>query len=88
MVKNPPASTEDVGSILESGRYPGEGMGTHSNIPAQEFGERSLASYSLWGHKEYTTEHTCVHAHTHTHTHLLKFLISRLDYLMMKCRNR
>ena len=34
MVKNPPASEGDVGSILELGRSPGEGNATHFSILA------------------------------------------------------
>ena len=37
MAKNPPANegdTRDAGSIPGSGRSPGEGMATHSSIPA------------------------------------------------------
>jgi len=33
-VKNPPASTEDWGSISGPGRSPEKGMGTHSSILA------------------------------------------------------
>ena len=39
MIKNPPANTGeagDVGSIPGSGRSPGEGNATHSNILAWE----------------------------------------------------
>ena len=57
MVKNPPADAgdlRDLGSVLGSGRSPGEG----NSYPLQysclkEFhGQRSLASYSPWGCKE------------------------------------
>ena len=35
-------------------------------LPGESHGQRSLESYSPWGHKELDTiEHT----HTHTHTH-------------------
>ena len=34
MVKNPPASAGDVGSVPESGRSPGEGNGNLFNILA------------------------------------------------------
>ena len=34
MVKNPPASAGDMGSIPGSGRSPGEGKGTHSSLIA------------------------------------------------------
>ena len=43
-------------------------MVTHSSILAwKSHGQRSLAGYSLWGHKESDTTLT-EHAHTHTHT--------------------
>ena len=66
MVKNPPARTEDVGSILGSGRYPGEGNGNRLQYsclgnpmeggawPDTVFGVTKSAQLS-------------VHAHTHTH---------------------
>ena len=34
MVKNPPANTGDLGSLLGLGRFPGKGNGNHSSIPA------------------------------------------------------
>ena len=41
-----------------------EGMAAHSSIPAWRIhGQRSLAGYCLWGHKELDT--TEVTAHTH-----------------------
>ena len=51
-------------------------MATHSSILVGEsHGQRSLAGYSPWGHKESDmTEqltHTHTHRHTHTHTHTL-----------------
>ena len=57
MIKNPPANAGDVidaGSILRSGRSPGEGMATHSPIflPGESHGQRSLAGYNPQGHKE------------------------------------
>ena len=36
VVKNPPASAGNVGSIPGSGRSPGEGTATHSSIRAWE----------------------------------------------------
>ena len=43
-------------------------------LPGRSRGQRSLGSYSPWGHKESSkTDHT--HAHTHTHTqHSSEFL--------------
>ena len=38
-------------------------MTTHSSIlPEKSHGQRSLASYSIWGHKESdATKHVCAH---------------------------
>ena len=56
MVKNPSANagdTGDVGLIPGSGRSPGEGNGnTPVFLPRKFHGQRSLAGYSPWGHKE------------------------------------
>ena len=41
-------------------------------LPGKFHGQRSLAGYRPWGHKQLdTTEHVhaCIHTHTHTHTH-------------------
>ena len=39
-------------------------------LPGKSNGQRSLAGYSPWGHKELdTTEHTRAYTHTHTRTH-------------------
>ena len=59
MVKNPPVSEGDVrdtGSIPESGRSPGGENGNAREYSCLENpqGERSLAGYSPWGHKELT----------------------------------
>ena len=51
MVKNPPASIEDLASIPGSGRVPGGGNGS----PLQYSCLRSLVGYSLWGHEESDT---------------------------------
>ena len=69
--KEPPCNEGDLGSILELGRSPGEGNGNPfpsvfpSSVPLQysclkdPHGQRSLAGYSPWGHKESdTTERT------------------------------
>ena len=59
MVKNLPASAGDIrdaGSISGSERSPGGG---HDNpllfLPGESHGQRSLAGYSRWGHKESNT---------------------------------
>ena len=51
MVKNLPANAGDMGSIPGSRRYPGEGNSTPLFLPGESHGQRSLTSYSPWGHK-------------------------------------
>ena len=56
MMKNLPANAGDPGSIPGLGRFPGERNGYPLPTPVfllGEFhGQRSLAGYSPWGHKE------------------------------------
>ena len=57
MVKNLPCNvgdTGDVGLIPGSGRSPGGGhwQPTPVFLPGESHGQRSLAGYSPWGHKE------------------------------------
>ena len=62
--KNPPANVGNTGSILGSGRCPGEGNGdplpysfffsffsTPVFLPGKFHGQRHLVGYSSWGHK-------------------------------------
>ena len=51
MAKNPPASAGNAGSIPGSGR-PREWLSTLIFLPGESHGQRSLAGYSPWGHKE------------------------------------
>ena len=79
MVKNPPARTEDVGSILGSGRYPGEGNGNRLQYsclgnpmeggawPDTVFGVTKSAQLSVHAH---------THTHTPTHTHILTKILN------------
>ena len=65
-VKNPPVNagdTRDVSSIPGRGRCPGEENGNAFLyfLPGKSHGQRSLAGYSPWGHKE--SDET-EHAHT------------------------
>ena len=60
MVKNPPHSVGDVrdeGSIPKLGRSPGGGHGNSLQYSCLEnpHGQRRLAGYSPWGHKESDT---------------------------------
>ena len=51
--KESACNARNLGSIPGLGRSPGEGHATHSSILPGEFhGQRSLGSYSPWGHKE------------------------------------
>ena len=63
MVKNLPANAgdaRDAGSISGSGRsLEEEWQSTPVFLPGKSHGQRNLASYSPWGHKESdTTEHS------------------------------
>ena len=63
MVKNLPANAGDAGDLGLSpwlGRSPGGGNGNPLQyfLPEESHGQRSLADYSPWGHKESdTSEH-------------------------------
>ena len=75
MVKNPPASAGDVGSIPGSGRSLGEGNGTHSPVflPGKSNGQRSLVDCRWTVHgiaksqtqfsNETTTKYNKVHSY-------------------------
>ena len=57
MVENPPAKAgdaKDAGSIPGLGRSPGGGNGNPLSVflLGKFHGQRSLAGYSPWGHKE------------------------------------
>ena len=56
VVKNPPANAGDAASIPGWGRSLGEGNGnTPIFLPGKFYGQRSLAGYNPWGHKELDT---------------------------------
>ena len=54
MVKSPPALQETQIQSLDRGRCPGEGNGNPLQLflPGRSHGQRSLAGYSPWGHRE------------------------------------
>ena len=81
VVKNPPANIGDTG---DAGLIPGSGKISWSRkwqptpvfLPGKFHGQRSLASYSAWNHKELdTTEHTH-RIHMPFPLHLSSFLTS------------
>ena len=63
MVKNLPANAGGLGSIPGLGDPLEKEMATHSIfLPEESHGQRSLAGYSPWGHKELDmTEVTSLH---------------------------
>ena len=69
-VKNLSAKAEDLGSIPESGKSPGEGHGNSFWYSCLEnsMDRGSCQATSLWGHKESDTTEVLTHTHTHTHT--------------------
>ena len=50
VVKNPPANSGDVGTVLGPGGSPGEGNGNPLQYSCLEksHGQRSLVGYNLW----------------------------------------
>ena len=54
MVKNPPTVWETLGLTPELGQFPGGGHGNPLQYSCLEnlHGQRSLAGYSPWGHRE------------------------------------
>ena len=77
MVKTLPANvggSRVAGWIPELGRCPGVGNGNPLFSPGKSHGQRSLAGYSPWGHKEsdvaeHAHAHTPMHTRTRTRTH-------------------
>ena len=86
MVKNPPASVGDSGSI-PGGRIRKilrrrKWQPTPVFLPRESHGQRSLMGSSPWGHKESdTTERLNTHTHTHTHTEesILEIILAQLS---------
>ena len=72
----------DLGSIRGLRRCPGGGHGNPLQYSCLEnpHGQRSLAGYSLWGHKELDTTEGLSTAHTHTHT----FRMGSLDLVAVQ----
>ena len=69
MVKNLPAVQEVWVSSLGWEDPLEKGMATHSSIRVGEFhGQRSLAGYSPWAHKELDMTEQLTHTHTRTHS--------------------
>ena len=72
VVKNPPANAGDlgyVGSTPGSGRSPRGGHINSLQYSCLEnpHGQRSLAGYSPWGHKESDRTERLTHRHTKSH---------------------
>ena len=72
VVKNPPANagdTQDVGSVPGSGKIPWrrKWQTIPVFVPGKSHGQRSLAGYSLWGHRA-MTEHVAPGVYAHIHS--------------------
>ena len=66
----------DPSLIPGSGRSPGEVNATLVFLPGEFHGQRSLAGYSSWGHKESNALSTCTHSQARYLVHL-HFKITR-----------
>ena len=67
LVKNLPVNTGDMSSIPGLGKIPWrkKWRPTPVFLPVKSHGQRSLASYSPWDHKELDmTEYACMYTHT------------------------
>ena len=98
VVKNPPVSAGDSGGLPGSGRYPGEVWGTplqysffFFSFPTPVFlsgeirGQRSLAGYNPWGHKESEmTEQLSMNSHNSLNEFTEFISINRLKSICRK----
>ena len=90
--KKPACNAGDQDSISGSRRSPGGGNGNPSSILSWEIpGQRSLAGYSPWGHKESdTTERVTLSLFHFTYlmastlTILMKVEMSKLEFTKIK----
>ena len=81
MVKNPPANAgdiRDVGSIPGLARSPGEGNGNPPQYSCLEnpYGQRSLTSYSSWGHKRGGHDQVTQHKHKRHQRHTPQLVLT------------
>ena len=54
----------------------GEWQPTLQFMPGKSQGQRTLAGYSPWGHKESdNTEHTCMHAYIYSYVYMYSLLL-------------
>ena len=83
-LKNPPAMQETWVQSMGWEDALEIGMATNSTPvfwPGEFHGQRSLAGYSPWSHKELDITDGLTHTHTHTHTHLFKDSFSSVFHL-------
>ena len=81
--KKSACNVEDLGLIPGLGRSPGGGHGNPLQYSCLEnpHGQRSLADYSPWVHKESDmTERLGTHTHTHTHPHPYNSIRRQTNY--------
>ena len=74
--KDSACNAGDSGSFTGLGRSLGEEDGYPLQYSREFHGQRSLAGYSPWGHKELNTTE-CMRAGTHTHTILSLSVITQ-----------
>ena len=82
MVKESACNVRDLGSISGLGRSPGGGHGNPLQCSCLENppGQRSLAGYSPWGHKESdTTEKLSKHKQELVERENINFTVGKLD---------
>ena len=58
------------------GDPPEEGLATHSSVPGESHGQRSLVGCSPWGYSESDTTEAVEHARTHKKCYVI-FYISK-----------
>ena len=85
--------TRELDSVLGWERFPRVGNGSPLQYSCLEkfHGQRSLAGYSPWGHKELDMAErmrACARARTHTHTHTHTHSVSELECMLeLLCSN-
>ena len=85
MVKNPPASAGDRGSLSGSGRSPGGGNGTplQCSCLRNPMDKRSLAGYSPWYCKSRTRLSTHVHYDLSSSTRDREIFLNNKSYFLL-----
>ena len=79
MAENLPAMQEiQVQSLGQEDPWRRGWLPTPVFLPGEFNGQKSLASYSLWGHKRLDTTEQLIHMRTDTHTNTYYVLVASL----------